>query len=54
MTKKIVEVIFKITHEIGLDSGIFLKYKTDNRTRGHIIHSHRHSHSWALALLSLS
>ena len=32
---------FKITHGIeGLGSGVFLKYKTDNRTRGH---------SWALA-----
>ena len=33
--------VFKITHGIeGLDSGMFLKYKTDNRTRGH---------SWAMA-----
>ena len=32
---------FKITHGIeGLDSGIFYKYKIDNRTRGH---------SWTLA-----
>ena len=32
--------VFKITHGIeGLDSGIFFKYRTDNRTRGH---------SWAL------
>ena len=36
----IIEV-FKITHRIeGLDSGMFFKYRTDNRTRGH---------SWALA-----
>ena len=27
--------VFKITHGIeGLDSGMFFKYKTDNRTRG--------------------
>ena len=33
--------VFKITHGIeDLDSGMFFKYKTDNRTRGH---------SWALA-----
>ena len=33
--------VFKITHRIeGLDSGMFFKYRTDNRTRGH---------SWALA-----
>ena len=28
--------VFKITHRIeGLDSGVFFKYRTDNRTRGH-------------------
>ena len=33
--------VFKATHRIeGLDSDMFLKYRTDNRTRGH---------SWALA-----
>ena len=33
--------VFKITHWIeGLDSGMFFKYRTGNRTRGH---------SWALA-----
>ena len=33
--------VFKITHGIeGLDSGMFFKYNTDNRTR---------EHSWALA-----
>ena len=33
--------VFKITHGIeGLDSGMFFKYRTDNRTQGH---------SWALA-----
>ena len=33
--------VFKITHGIeGLDSGMFFKYRTDNRTR---------VHSWALA-----
>ena len=33
--------VFKIKHGIeGLDSGMFFKYKTDNRTRGH---------SWVLA-----
>ena len=33
--------VFKITHGIeGLDSGMFFKYRTNNRTRGH---------SWALA-----
>ena len=33
--------VFKITHGIdGLDSGMFFKYRTDNRTRGH---------SWTLA-----
>ena len=33
--------VFKIIHGIeGLDSGMFFKYRTDNRTRGH---------SWALA-----
>ena len=33
--------VFKITYGgEGLDSGVFFKYKTDNRTRGH---------SWALA-----
>ena len=38
---KVSHEAFKITHGIeGLDSGMFLKYKTDNRTRGH---------SWVLA-----
>ena len=32
---------YKITHGIGLDSGMFLKYKKDIRTRGH---------GWALAI----
>ena len=32
--------VFKIIHGIeGLDSGMFFKYRTDNRTRGHTLTS---------------